>query len=284
VIAMTERTAELRRQSLDARPSISAERAELITGFYRENEGRHSIPVMRALSFLHLCRNKTIYLGEGELIVGERGPLPKAVPTYPELTCHSTEDLQILDTRPKTSYAVPQECRDLYAKKIIPYWRGRTLRDRIFGQLSAEWHDAYEAGLFTEFMEQRAPGHTVLDDKIYSKGMLEFKADIAAAIEALDFVNDNEAYERREQLRAMEISCDAVILFAERHAELARQQMANASDPARKEELARIAEVCGHVPAHAPQNLSPRCAVTFRPTRRKISGRRCNITGSAIWQ
>ena len=82
---MNERTTRLRRTSLDAAPSISHERAELITDFYRTNEGRYSVPVMRARSFLHLCEHKTIYLGEDELIVGERGPRPKAVPTYPEL-------------------------------------------------------------------------------------------------------------------------------------------------------------------------------------------------------
>ena len=252
---MNERTAMLRQRSLETGPSISAERAVLLTEFYRENEGLHSIPVMRALSFLHLCRHKTIYLGEGELILGERGPAPKVVPTYPELTCHSLNDLEVLNSREKTSYEVSKECRELYQVKVIPYWKGRSMRDKIFGQLSAEWLDAYEGGVFTEFMEQRAPGHTVLDDKIYRKGMLEFKADIAAAIKALDFINDPKAYDRREQLKAMDISCDALILFAERHAELAEQQMAAESDPVRREELARIAEVCRHVPANAPRTF-----------------------------
>ena len=73
---MNARTSELRRQSLETPPSISPERARLITEFYQANEGRYSIPVMRARAFLHLCRHKTLYLGEGELIVGERGPGP----------------------------------------------------------------------------------------------------------------------------------------------------------------------------------------------------------------
>ncbi len=210
---------------------------------------------MRARSFHYLCRHKTIYLGEGELIVGERGPQPKVVPTYPELTCHSLEDLRILNSRPKTSYAVPEECLTVYEEKIIPYWRGRSMRDKLFAALSTEWKEAYDAGLFTEFMEQRAPGHTVLDDKIYRKGLLDFKREIAAAIAALDFLGDPEAYARREQLRAMDISCDAVILFAQRHAELARQAAAVETDPARKAELEKIAAVCTHVPAHAPRDF-----------------------------
>ncbi|RMF96256.1 MAG: glycyl radical protein [Planctomycetota bacterium] len=252
---MNERTARLREESLQAVPRISHERAELLTDFYRENEGRYSVPVMRALSFLHLCRHKTIYLGDGELIVGERGPEPKAVPTYPELTCHSVDDLRILDSRPKTSYRVAEDTVRVYEEKIIPYWRGRSMRDRIFDAMSPEWKDAYDAGIFTEFMEQRAPGHTVLDDKIYTKGLLDFKADIARAVEALDPCRDPEAWEKREQLKAMDIACDAVILFARRHAELARQKAAVESDPKRKAELEKIADVCSHVPAHAPRDF-----------------------------
>ena len=252
---MTPRTAHLRQESLDARPSLTAERADLLTDFYLANEGKHSVPVMRARSFHYLCQHKTIYLGDDELIVGERGPRPKHVPTYPELTCHSLEDLRILNSRPKTSYAVSEECRTTYEEKIIPYWRGRCMRDKIFAALATEWKEAYDAGLFTEFMEQRAPGHTVLDDKIYRKGLLDFKREIAAAIAALDFLGDPQAFARREQLLAMDISCDAVILFAQRHAELARQRAAAAGDPARKAELEKIAAVCTHVPAHAPRDF-----------------------------
>jgi len=252
---MTERTARLRQASLDARPCLSAERALLVTEFYKANEGRYSVPMMRALNFYHLCEHKTIYLGDGELIVGERGPRPKVVPTYPELTCHSLEDLRILNSRPKTNYDVDEECLRAYAETVIPYWRGRTMREHIFAQMSPEWLAAYEAGLFTEFMEQRAPGHTVADDKIYRKGLRDFQRDIAAAIERLDFLNDPNALAKREQLRAMSISCDAVILFAERHAALAEEKAKTEQNPRRREELLRIASVCRHVPAHAPRNF-----------------------------
>ena len=92
---MNKRIARLREQSFTARPCLSAERALLVTEFYRENHGKYSTPVMRALNFKNLCEKKTIYIGDDELIVGERGPFPKAVSTFPELTCHSLEDLKI---------------------------------------------------------------------------------------------------------------------------------------------------------------------------------------------
>jgi len=68
---------------------------------------------------------KAIFIEDGELIVGERGPAHKATPTYPEVCCHSLEDLEILNSRPKTSYAVDEETLQLYRDEIIPFWRGR---------------------------------------------------------------------------------------------------------------------------------------------------------------
>lgn len=252
---MNERTDRLRRASLNAAPSISPERAILVTEFYQSHAGQYSVPVMRAKCFDHLCAHKTIFIGPEELIVGERGPFPKAVPTYPELTCHSIDDLEILNSRPKISYRVDSSCIESYRNTVIPYWQNRSLRDHLFQELPKEWHDAYEAGIFTEFMEQRAPGHTVLDDKIYRKGMLDFKADIAGAIAGLDFTSDPAAYARREALKAMDISCDAVIRFAARHADLAEKLAESEASETRKAELRKIAEVCRHVPAHAPRDF-----------------------------
>lgn len=252
---MNARIRKLRQLSVDTEPSLDIERALIETKFYKENYGKYSIPMMRALNFLEICKLKTIYLGEGELIVGERGPKPKCVPTFPELTCHSVDDLNVLNTRELQRYTISQEDIEIYAREVIPYWDGRTMRERIFKHVPEEWRAAYECGLFTEFMEQRAPGHTTLDGKIYKKGLLDFKRDIRAHIERLDFLNDPEATDKLEELKAMAVSCDAAILFSERHADLAEEQAKTERDPKRKAELLKIAEVCRWVPAHAPRNF-----------------------------
>lgn len=253
---MNERVKRLREQSLNAVPSITAERAKLITEFYRSPAAsRMSYAMQHAMAFNHILENKEIWINDGELIVGERGPGPKATPTYPEVTCHSIQDLEILDSRPKTWFKSDEKVRQIYAEEIIPFWRGRSIRDRMFAELPQEWKDAYEAGVFTEFMEQRAPGHTVLDDKIYKKGMLDFIADIDAAIAKLDFLNDPEAFDKREELRAMRIAAEALITFAKRYAEKARQLAKKEKNKDRKKELERIAEVCSWVPAHAPRDF-----------------------------
>ena len=252
---MNDRIRRLRKESLETQESLSIERALITTKFYRENLGKYSEPMMRALNFLEICKQKTIYLGDDELIVGERGPAPKSVPTFPELTCHSVEDFHVLNSRDQQRYTISQEDIDIYEQEVIPYWSGRTMRERIFSHVPEEWRRAYEAGLFTEFMEQRAPGHTALDGKIYQKGMLDFKKEINDHIQRLDFLNDPEATEKLEELKAMDVSCDAAIVFAERHADLAEELAKKESDPKRVEELKKIAEVCRWVPAHAPRNL-----------------------------
>jgi pyruvate formate-lyase/glycerol dehydratase family glycyl radical enzyme len=252
---VTPRVAKLRKESFEALPSISIERAVLVTRFYKDNYGKYSIPVLRALNFKNICQKKTIYIAKEELIVGERGPYPKAVSTFPELTCHTVDDLQILNSRAMTRYAVSDEDIEIYKKEIIPYWQGRTLRERVFSQVPQEWQAAYAAGMFTEFMEQRAPGHTALDGIIYEKGMLDFKAEIAESIARLDYLNDPQAADKAEELAAMDVSCDAIIIFAERHAELADKMALKETDPARKGELAQIASTCRRVPAQAPRNF-----------------------------
>lgn len=252
---MNERVAKLRRESFEAVPAISVERAQLVTRFYEENYGKYSVPVLRALNFKHLCEKKSIYIGDDELIVGERGPFPKAVPTFPELNCHSVSDLEILDLRPMTRYAVSREAMEIYEREVIPYWTGRTMRDRVFDDVPVEWKTAYELGMFTEFMEQRAPGHTALDGRIYQKGMLDFKSEIAESLDNLDYLNDPQAADKAEALKAMAISCDAAIIFAERHAELAEKMAAGVTEPQRRAELARIAETCRRVPARAPRDF-----------------------------
>ena len=254
-MSMTERVRKLREQSLKAVPSISAERAVLMTEFYRQEKGLKSTPMLRALSFQYLMEHKTVCINEDELIVGEKGPAPKASPSFPELCCHSLEDLQILDSRPKIPFAVSPGVRQVYAESIIPFWQDRSMRDLLFAEMSDDWKEAYEAGIFTEFMEQRAPGHTVLDNKIYHKGMLDFIDDIEASLANLDYLHDPSAYEKQEELKAMRICANGIIRFAERHAEKARDLARQERDPLRKQELEHIAQVCTQAPAHAPRDF-----------------------------
>lgn len=253
---LSERIKKLREQSLNAVNRISAERALLITEFYKSGvAAAEPVPVQRALSFKYILEHKFICINEGELIVGERGPAPKATPTYPEICIHTLQDLQILNDRKKVSFKSDEQTREAYRDVIIPFWKGRSNRDRIFAALPQEWKDAYAAGIFTEFQEQRAPGHTALGIKMFRTGMLDLKERIAESIQSLDLANDPEAVDKRDELRAMDIVCDAIIMYAARHADKLEELAAQEADPKRKEELLEMARICRKVPAHAPETV-----------------------------
>jgi len=207
------------------------------------------------MAFHHLFREKGISILEGELIVGERGPAPKATPTYPEVCCHSLDDLDLLHAREKVSFAVDDETRRLFRDDFIPFWEGNTIRDRIFAAMSVEWIESYEAGIFTEFMEQRAPGHTVLDDKIYRRGFNDFIIDITNSIQTLDYINDSNSDNKLQQLEAMRLTAEGLIAYANRLSQLAADLAASENDPARQAELKKIADVCRRVPAEAPRDF-----------------------------
>ena len=253
---MTERIRKLREQSLNAENRISAERALLITEFYQSGMAdAEPVPVQRALAFKYILEHKYICVNEGELIVGERGPAPKATPTYPEICIHSLQDLEILNDRPKVSFKSDETTRAAYRDIIIPYWKGKSNRDRIFQNLPQEWKEAYTAGVFTEFQEQRALGHTALGIKMFRTGLLDLKEEIAESLAKTDLVNDPEGVDKRDELRAMDIVCDAMIRYAERYAERLEELAAEEKDPVRKKELEKMAAICRRVPAHAPTTV-----------------------------
>ena len=250
---MNERIQKLRELSVTTPVHIDLERAKIETDFYRENDGKYSIPVMRAMVLKEYFSKKTLYLGDGELIVGEKGKDPQASPTFPELCCHSVEDMTVMSERDLVSFHTTEEDRKLQAEEIIPFWKGRTMRERLLASMTPEWNDCYAAGMFTEFMEQRGPGHTCGGEQVFTTGYLDYKEKIKKTMDALDFMNDPDALDKMEELKAMDISCDAVIILGERYHELALELAEKEADPVRKEELKQIAANLEVVPAHAPQ-------------------------------
>jgi formate C-acetyltransferase len=253
---MNERITLLRNQSLNAIPAIDSERALLLTQFYQSEDSKgKSVPVTRALAFKYILENKTLSYNAGELIVGEKGSEPKATPTYPELCIHSSEDLEILDSREKISYKVNEKTKELYDDIIRPYWEGRSIREKIFSSVSSEWISSYEAGIFTEFQEQRAPGHTVLGDKIYRKGFLDIKNDIQRVMTEVDSEKNPDTLMKLEELKAMDIASDALILYAERYSDLLMKTANEEKDSVRKNELSTMATICKRVPKHRPETF-----------------------------
>ena len=252
---MNERIQRLREQSVTTPVHIDLERAKIETDFYKENDGKYSVPAMRAMTLKEYFSKKTLYFGDDELILGEKGKNPQASPTFPELCCHSEEDMKVMSERKLVSFHTTEEDRKMQAAEIIPFWKGRTIREKLLSRMTPEWHDCYEAGIFTEFMEQRGPGHTCGGEQVFTTGYLDYKEKIKKTMDALDWMNDPEASDKMEELKAMDICCDAVIILGERYHEMAVEKAAAETDLKRKAELEQIAKNLEVVPAHKPQTF-----------------------------
>ncbi len=250
---MNDRIRKLRRQSVEATASIDMERAKIITDTYKEMYGKISAPELRALCLKNYFSGKTLYIGEGELIVGEKGAKPLAAPTFPELCCHSMDDLKLLNERELIRFSAAEQDFAFQKNEVIPYWGERCIRSKILTHMTKEWKECYEAGVFTEFMEQRGPGHTVGSGRLYEKGFLDYKDEIRQELEKLDYINDPEAMDKEAELKAMDIACDAIMILAARYAEYARTLAGEERNPERKEELLCIAANCEAVPAGPPK-------------------------------
>ena len=258
---ITNRIENLRKTSLNTKPSISGERADLMTDFYQSKVAKNlTAPLLRAKAFKYLMENKTIYIGDGELIIGERGPAPQQTPTYPEVCIHAISDLEMINDRQKVSFSVDKELKKLYTDKLIPFWKGKSQRDKIFAQLPLEWINSYESGVFTEFLEQRAPGHTVLGDIIYRLGFKDLREKIRNRIAELELSSEKnfnlKIYQSKiDELNAMLISLEAVSAFAKRHVEKLEKILESEANPKRKTELIEMIKISKNIPENKPQNV-----------------------------
>jgi formate C-acetyltransferase len=252
---INERIARLRRESLDAPVEVSDERAALVTAFYESEEAEgKSAPVQRALALKYLLERVSIPVEDGQLIVGLRGTGPNKVPTYPEISVHTAADLDTLNSRASMPYRVSGKTRDLYVSRVIPFWKEKSMREMMLARQPTEWRNAYEAGVFTEFMEQRAPGHTAGGAKVFETGVLDIKKQIRDAMANLSRADPNRS-DKLEELNAMCIAADAIMAYARRYARKLKGMAGKEKDEQRKRELLSMARICRRVPAHAPRTF-----------------------------
>ncbi|MDL2306586.1 glycyl radical protein, partial [Desulfovibrio sp. OttesenSCG-928-C06] len=251
----TERIQKLREVSESCTPVISIERAVLLTAAYKKWEGTCPAPVLRGRAFKYIMENRTLHVERGSLILGEKGHKPWAAPTFPELCCHSMEDFANLNDRERVFFKNTEEDRRIQREVIIPYWHERAMMTRMNRDLPEAWHKLFEGGMFTEFLMQRGPGHTVAGGRIYAKGYKDFIKDIEARMAEIDFNNDMLARDKMDELEGMKLVCEGMIVFGERYAKQLREMAATEKDAQWKKELLEMAEICDHVPANAPRTF-----------------------------
>ena len=144
--------------------------------------------------------------------------------------------------------------------ELLPYWKGRSVVDRLEQQLLRS--DLYSEGMhrFVTAMSGNTSrqvallstcasiatyqGHVVLDyERVLRLGLTAMRQEVRTALES----SEGDA-DRRDFLRALEISLDGVMVFGRRLALRVERELDRTVDPVRRDELARMLDTCRAVP------------------------------------
>jgi len=250
------------------KPRIDIERALYFTQSMQETEGQPLV-LRWAKALMHIARNMTVYVQEDQLLLGRAGCDGRYGILYPELDGDfldiAVRDLPTRKTSPAT--ITPEDARRV-VEEIAPYWKGKTYHEALNAALPAEVHKlTYDdpEGLISRFIVNetssfRSSIQWVHDyEKILKRGFNSIKKEAREKLAALDPLSAKDDREKRPFLEAVMIVCDAIVLWAKRHAVLAREMAEKESDPVRKAELLRMAENAEHVPGEPARDFWEAC-------------------------
>lgn len=251
---------EWRKKFQKVTPEICPERALLWTESYAQTEGEPQ-EVRMAKALAHSLKNMSIWIGDEELLVGNQASNPRAAPVFPEISydwfLDEMEEFPF-EKRPGDRFLIDEETKEKL-RGIGDFWKGKTVHERIKGMMPEDALMAevsYGAGVFLAVNYFfTGVGHIQANFReVFAKGFLGIKAEAEEGLEKLD-LSDPENIPKRSFYQSIIITCDAVIDFAKRYADLAREMAGEEEDPQRQEELEQIAENCDRIPANPPRNF-----------------------------
>lgn len=240
-------------------PEIEADRAVLITESYKSTEGQPII-LRRAKAFAHILENLPITIRPEELIVGSNSKAPRGCQVFPEYSYEWLEnEFDTVATRAADPFYISEETKQKL-REVYPYWKGKTTSELATAFMSPEALIAIEHNIFTVGNYfYNGIGHFTVDyGKVLEKGYKGIIAEARAALDNLD-IADADYASRSAFLNAVIISCEAVIGYADRYAELAKQMAASEQDVKRREELLQIAANCARVPRYGAESFYEAC-------------------------
>jgi pyruvate formate-lyase/glycerol dehydratase family glycyl radical enzyme len=250
------RVQRLRERLLNTTPQVCAERARLVTQAYQAYESDPPV-LRRAKALAHVLDNMTIFVDRWELIVGNQASSPRAAPIFPEYSIHWIEDeIDEFSSRAADVFLVHPEVKDELLAEVLPYWRGRTLYDRVMATLPDYVKQAQEIGAISGRGNiTSGDGHIIVDyPKVLREGLEGLIGEAEEALRSLALY-DAAAHRKRPFLEAAIVTCRAAVRFAARYAEEAERQARDEPDPVRRAELERISQACRRVPAKPPRTF-----------------------------
>ena len=246
------------------RPVIDIERARYFTESFRKTEGQPLI-LRWAKALDHIVRNITVYIDDHQLLAGRAGCRGRYGILYPELDGDFLDlALERLPSRVESPFNISPEDARVVVEEVAPYWKGKTFHEALAASLPEETmkftYDPEDPLRSRFIVNETASFRSSLQwvhdyEKVIKRGFADLRREAAEKLEALDPLSPVDTLEKRPFLEAAILVCDAVMLWARRHSELAARMAAVETDPVRKAELEKIAEICEWVPANPARNF-----------------------------
>ena len=249
------RVGRLTERIVAAPQEVCIQRARYLTRAMTEHWDEHPLTRM-SLGLEHVLNNIDVIIRDEELIVGVRTSKLKGAPLFPENKSRWLEgDTPNFDGRTvQRALITPEEKKELL-EEILPFWQGRSVEEyfeRLLPEDVAEDMDKY---IFTIMLQiTYGIGHfTMNHQQILETGLAGVMARAVKKYDALD--PEDRKGEKGVFYEAVIRTCRAAIAFAHRYSDLALEIAGQETDPARVEELKKIAEVCRRVPEHPAENF-----------------------------
>jgi formate C-acetyltransferase len=254
-IVISDRIAHLREKVLSTKPTVCTERARFYTEIYRDNEDQPVI-IKRALALQLTLEKMSIFIDEGELIVGNQSSSHRAAPIFPEYAVDwLPEEMDELDKRPGDAFFITEEHKE-ELKEIASWWKGKVLWDRGRALMSQELRDLQDSAIIKATGNLTSgDAHIAVDfQKILEVGLSGYFSETEIFHKRVDRSNQ-EGVRKDKFYTALTIGLDSFQSFIRRYRDLAIYQSKESDDPQRVDELKRIAENCNWIAEKPPRNF-----------------------------
>jgi len=255
----SDRIERLKAELFRQMPAIEADRAVLLTESYLQTEGEPII-TRRAKAFANILKHIPITIRPDELIVGSATQRPRSCQVFPEFSFAWLEaEFDTVEKRSADPFYISEQTKETL-RGVYRYWKGKTTSELATSLIAPEAQKAMDHNVFTPGNYfYNGVGHvTVQYDKVLAIGYRGIMQEVLEEKARMNF-GDADYCSKTALLDAILLSCEAVIGYAHRYADLARAMAASESDPTRRAELLKIAENCTRVPEYGARNFYEAC-------------------------
>lgn len=252
---ITGRIARLKEKVISVKSTICTERARIYTKVYREHENTPVI-LKRAYALERTLKEMSVYIDDGELIVGNQSSALRAAPIFPEyVTSWIINELDEFDKRTGDAFIITEDQKS-ELKELCKWWNGKTLIEKGYSIMSPLNREIHDSGII------RAEGNLTSGDahiavnleKILRIGLSGYLSEIDLAQQSL-LNSDRDLSKKQDFYQSLKIGVESLQAFIGRYEKLASELSLQETDTIRKSELVKISENCRNIAQYSPSGF-----------------------------